>query len=69
MWTFSDGAHLKNSNVYAGSYDSVAYASLLYYPHSERNHFVFLDGHVEALTRKEFEEKTQSNRFWGKVVP
>lgn len=67
MWSFSDASGLKNSSEYAGSYDSSAYKQYLLFPHNGRNHFVFMDGHVEGLTPEEFDIRAAKDSFWGKV--
>lgn len=36
----------------------------LLYPHKELNHVVFLDGHVERMSKEEMEGKAATDPFW-----
>lgn len=54
----ADGGYVYSTHVVADT------AGGLLYPHKGLNHVVFLDGHVEGLTREEITGKAASDPFW-----
>ncbi len=67
MWAFTDGSGKLSDTSEFGTVCSVAHVNNdnLSYPHDGKQHFVFLDGHVERLTREELRSKLNDRSFWG----
>lgn len=67
MWMFTDASRLKGGGAYSGGISTIAYSEFMTFPHNNRNNFVFADGHLEQLTRDEFERRAAGSIFWGKT--
>jgi prepilin-type N-terminal cleavage/methylation domain-containing protein/prepilin-type processing-associated H-X9-DG protein len=67
MWTFTDGLARPEAGNYQTTINNRAHVEELDFPHRGRQNVVFLDGHVESLTREEFLERAESNDFWGSL--
>ncbi len=67
MWMFTDALLPAGASAYASSIqDSADHLNGLSFPHDGRQNLVFLDGHVESLTREQFLNRAQEDAFWGK---
>lgn len=74
MWILTDGAvdggaERPDAKGLLGSVnENTAYHQREYmpYPHSGKtNHFLFLDGHIEPLTKEQFRDRPHQREFWG----
>lgn len=67
MWAFTDGSGSLSDASEFGTVCSVAHVTNdnISYPHEKKQHFVFLDGHMESLARDELRSKLGDRLFWG----
>lgn len=68
MWAFMDG--ITPDLAANGEFGTVVVEKQitqgeLHYPHQGRQNIVFLDGHVEKLTREELLNRPNPREFWG----
>jgi len=63
MWNESASTQGQNNFHFGALNDSEQFHKLIY-PHSERCQVVFLDGHVELVTREQLEDTATKDNLW-----
>lgn len=66
MWMFTEAAPRSGGSYPTSLNETEVANNPLPFPHLKQQHFVFLDGHIEALSPEQVQERLDDPAFWGR---